>query len=362
VKKCMILLYCFIICLALAVPAFSAGFPTTLSYQGNLTDKAGVGITGSRTLVFSLYGIDTGGSASWSEQQAVTVTAGKFSAVLGNTVPLDVSVLGGDTWMGIAVLGEPEMTPRQKLTSVAYALRSMSSDTVTNGVYTTGSYADPAWINSLSAAKVTGKVSGANNADTVTNGVYTNGSYTDPAWITSLSAAKITGSISSTAGGVPTGVITMWSGSIATIPAGWALCDGTNGTPNLKDRFIVGAGNSYAVGGTGGSSTHTHLNNDHAHSTTSSGSHQHATGIGFDGAGILWISTNAGYGAKYGAIGANGAVLISQTLQRSSGATNDHLTSLSGDHTHSVTGSTDRNMDTRNHVPPYYALAYIMKL
>lgn len=49
-------------------------------------------------------------------------------------------------------------------------------------------------------------------------------------------------------GGVPTGGIIMWSGSSSDIPTGWALCNGSNGTPNLTNRFIVGAGNSYAVG------------------------------------------------------------------------------------------------------------------
>lgn len=51
---------------------------------------------------------------------------------------------------------------------------------------------------------------------------------------------------------VPAGGIIMWSGSIASIPSGYVLCDGTNGTPNLKDSFVVGAGNTYAVGNTGG--------------------------------------------------------------------------------------------------------------
>lgn len=51
---------------------------------------------------------------------------------------------------------------------------------------------------------------------------------------------------------VPTGGIIMWSGSIGAIPAGYVICDGTNGTPDLRDRFIVGAGNSYSVGNTGG--------------------------------------------------------------------------------------------------------------
>ena len=51
---------------------------------------------------------------------------------------------------------------------------------------------------------------------------------------------------------VPTGGIIMWSGSIGSIPSGYVLCDGQNGTPNLKDSFVVGSGNTYAVGNTGG--------------------------------------------------------------------------------------------------------------
>jgi hypothetical protein len=56
---------------------------------------------------------------------------------------------------------------------------------------------------------------------------------------------------------IPIGCITMWSGSIAAIPTNWHLCDGTNGTPNLLDRMVVCAGNSYAAGVTGGEATHT---------------------------------------------------------------------------------------------------------
>ena len=55
--------------------------------------------------------------------------------------------------------------------------------------------------------------------------------------------------------GFHVGMILMWSGSINTIPKGWALCNGKNGTPDLRDRFIVGAGNSYSVGNLGGSNT-----------------------------------------------------------------------------------------------------------
>ncbi|OZB02964.1 MAG: hypothetical protein B7X58_16055, partial [Marinobacter sp. 34-60-7] len=86
---------------------------------------------------------------------------------------------------------------------------------------------------------------------------------------------------------VPTGGIIMWSGAANAIPTGWRLCDGTNSTPNLTDRFVIGAGNSYAVGATGGSKdavvvSHAHTgttgghSNDHAHSGSTSTAGQHA--------------------------------------------------------------------------------------
>jgi len=74
---------------------------------------------------------------------------------------------------------------------------SGNAGSVTNGVYTSGTYADPAWISSLAGSKISGTVSSANTANTVVNGVYTTGSYANPAWITSLAGSKITGSVAS---------------------------------------------------------------------------------------------------------------------------------------------------------------------
>jgi len=54
---------------------------------------------------------------------------------------------------------------------------------------------------------------------------------------------------------LPSGVIVMWSGPSSSTPSGWVLCDGSNGTPDLRDRFVVGAGSSYSAGSTGGSSS-----------------------------------------------------------------------------------------------------------
>lgn len=58
---------------------------------------------------------------------------------------------------------------------------------------------------------------------------------------------------------IPKDIIALWSGSEASIPYGWKICDGTNSTPDLRDKFIVGAGTTYAVTTTGGATQHRHL-------------------------------------------------------------------------------------------------------
>lgn len=63
------------------------------------------------------------------------------------------------------------------------------------------------------------------------------------------------------------GMILMWSGAIIDIPDGWVLCDGNNGTPDLRNKFVPGAGDTYAVDAEGGSITHIHnfVGDDHDH-------------------------------------------------------------------------------------------------
>lgn len=63
------------------------------------------------------------------------------------------------------------------------------------------------------------------------------------------------------------GMIMLWYGSVETIPSGWHLCDGTMGTPDLRDKFVPGAGGSYSPGDSGGSDSHTHdfTGDGHAH-------------------------------------------------------------------------------------------------
>jgi len=78
----------------------------------------------------------------------------------------------------------------------------------------------------------------------------------------------------------PTGMILLWAGSIVDIPAGYVLCDGNNGTPDLRDRFIVGAGSSYAVNDSGGALNHNHPFTGDGHFHTFAFGATFALGIG----------------------------------------------------------------------------------
>jgi microcystin-dependent protein len=136
---------------------------------------------------------------------------------------------------------------------------------------------------------------------------------------------------------VPTGVVVMWSGALNNIPEGFALCDGQNGTPNLRNRFIVGAGDEYSVGITGGAKevelntsqipAHTHLIMANAIATNDTVS-----------SGTQMAKTRTGGGRSDANLG---------------GVSNPALVGKSS----SVGGG-----DPHENRPPYYSLAFIIKL
>jgi hypothetical protein len=138
------------------------------------------------------------------------------------------------------------------------------------------------------------------------------------------------------ANGVPSGCIMLWSGSIASIPSGWLLCNGSSGTPDLRDRFVVGAGSTYAVAATGGSANATLVSHTHTASVADPG-HLH-TATGLMAAADRNFSVFGGEAGTY-------------TTKNTSTATTNI----------SVTNSTEGSSATNANLPPYYALAYIMK-
>jgi hypothetical protein len=137
------------------------------------------------------------------------------------------------------------------------------------------------------------------------------------------------------------GMIMLWSGSSASIPSGWLLCDGSSSTPDLRNRFVVGATSTYAVGATGGSAdaivvSHTHT----ATSTVTDPGHLH-------------VIANASGGTPNG----GGAYIQGADNPGASRNTNSQTTGITVATTNASSGSSGTNAN----LPPYFALCYIMK-
>ncbi len=183
---------------------------------------------------------------------------------------------------------------------------------------------------------------------------------------------------STTTGGTPSGGIIMWSGVVSNIPTAWHLCDGTNGTPDLRDKFIYGAGGSVNPLLTGGSATSTGTTNTaggHAHTGATSGHaltvdelapHTHNVistteapySTGAPSPGSYLARGNGGFGGGGSSDTINQFETTSPpdngvSSSTGGGVAHTHGISEDGDHIHSVTVAT---------VPPYVALCFIMKL
>lgn len=162
--------------------------------------------------------------------------------------------------------------------------------------------------------------------------------------------------------GVPYGAIVMWGGDLGDIPESWALCDGDNGTPDLRDRFVVAAGGDFdahdiggtsseeVVGETGVAGSHTHTLNIAGHALTISElpPHHHNIPNGEDGDSAAGPEGGEG-GSEFSYPSGDTGGGLEHTHTGSTAVAN-------GDHTHSIT--LDRDLVK----PPYYALCYIMKI
>ena len=253
-------------------------------------------------------------------------------------------------------------------------------------------------------------------ASSVTGDSYVGGSITVEGNVKSSGVCTATAFVGN--GVIPIGGIIMWSGTDGNIPSNWQLCNGTNGTPNLIDRFIVGRGNAYAADTTGGQTdstlvthehtvstfisdtghshtntlsggVHTHTNTlgggDHSHSVTSS-PHDHGMGhthtyTASDGNESVTTSggaSNVGNDVQSGTTAGISSSFTDDTTSSSFANTNNadvtitnasadagvSITNVSNSTGIGVTASTDSqgSSATNKNLPPYYAIAYIMRI
>jgi hypothetical protein len=141
----------------------------------------------------------------------------------------------------------------------------------------------------------------------------------------------------------PAGVIVLWSGSIGSIPAGWVLCNGNNGTPDLRNRFIVGAGSTYSVDATGGSADAIVVSHTHTATSTSvvtDPGHTHGTkGAEGGNSGVSVYEVGVPTGTPEIIPSAVTGITVATTTTNASAGTSG----------------------TNANLPPYYALCYIQK-
>jgi len=154
---------------------------------------------------------------------------------------------------------------------------------------------------------------------------------------------------------IPSGGIFLWSGSIGSIPAGYVLCNGSNGTPDLRNRFIVGAGSTYAVDATGGSANAIVVTHDHTVSVSGTAATTNITGFFYLGGGNkspdgTVFKTQTDTGDRPGLDNASGS-----QFKQDMDVSHSHSVSASG------TTASSGNSGTNANLPPYYALCYIMK-
>jgi hypothetical protein len=307
---------------SLSIVTGTTGNTWTFDTTGNITFPGG-GIIRSRlnsgNVGVALFEGSAGGEVSmnWNNNNYAYVDAtGTYLQSNGNSVQLNGNLLSVGTSTSVAISATGNVQ--------AANVRSLGV------VFGNVCLLTPGFISATGNAIIGGNlsVSGNASAPTAANGTNT----------TQLATTAFV--VNTAQNLIPTGVIVMWSGNIASIPTGWTLCNGGNGTPDLRDRFVVGAGSTYAVAATGGSAdavvvSHTHT----ASSAVSDPGHAHGyTAPASTGSDATGFDTE-----------------IATTTAATTGSANTGITVTTTVNSSGVSG-------TNANLPPYYALAYIMKL
>ncbi len=111
--------------------------PATLTQQGRILDKTGAPVSSKVKIVFNVYAAATGGDALWTEEQNITLDDGYFSAQLGSVTAIPDGVFDGTVrYIGVTVGADDEMTPREPVTSVPYALTAGTAAVASSAAFT----------------------------------------------------------------------------------------------------------------------------------------------------------------------------------------------------------------------------------
>ena len=301
---------------------------TGFAYQGVLRDAQGLRLEQTEhTVEFRLYENATGGEALWGRSYPVLLdTNGLFNVALSDKTGSAIADgtpsnglakaiaghVGTPLYLGLSVVGSgAEISPRQKLLAVPVATMALDATAASGDLSVAGK-----------VESSTAKIAGAATAGT----------------FTATNAASVGGNLSlggelKGPGSFPRGAIVLWHGSASSIPDGWKLCDGQNGTPDLRDRFVVGAGGEYAKGANGGEK-------EHRLSEEELPQHRHE-----------YVGDDALAGIAAGC----------STAIRNTATRYDAESSMSGYSQVFATSSTGGGAAHENR-PPYYALCYIMRV
>ena len=179
-----------------------APVPQLMNFQGRLTKKDGTPVTdGFYTVTFSIYDAQTGGNLLWKEQSASVYSRnGVIAILLGNITPLTDSIFNGTVWLEMQVNTDAPLSPRQRVTSVAFAFKA---NTVPDKSITTAKIADGA-----------------------------------------ITAAKLAPQIFQ--GSVPPGVVIAYAG--ATVPDGYLMCDGKAISRTQYPALFTAIGVAHGIG------------------------------------------------------------------------------------------------------------------
>lgn len=361
--------------------------PSLLSFQGSLVASDGTGIGDAATvnypIVFRIYDALTGGRLLWSEQQTVSVRKGAFSVILGEgnvfgnearptLSSLFASSNASDRFVEMTVRatapGEADATvePRTRLLATGYGLLANRARTARDMVNQTGQ----------PVLRAVGDRVGVNTSNPQAN-LDVAGSLATRR-LETRGALSVGGSVKALGfnglGMAPVGSIVMWSGSVP--PMGWVLCDGSvvQGvtTPDLRGRFVLGAGNGSGLterrmGERGGTEAHTLTEAEIPW-------HQHyvryrdvfTSESGFEGS-HTYRSATAGdrrveahpyeFLSVFQPVGPNTMNYKLAVGTTTSEGSHEHVYDIPG-----VASSFRSDVRPHNTMPPFYVLAFIMRV